>query len=153
MALNSSVLECLSGWANWIIHSIGEASEAQKAEVTGPRSYSKPATDRFEELEMSVLQMWGLGGSGQPTAEGRKVFVGGVRSTPFPSPGLAERKWLWPCSWGPVVTSFLGGGWLPQEAHYQIPTLLEGVALLPLTPAPTPSTHCPDSWAFQLRAW
>ena len=47
-----TVLECLSGWANWIIHSIGGASEAQRGEVTAPRSYSKPATDKFEDLEM-----------------------------------------------------------------------------------------------------
>ena len=38
------VLECPSGWAYWIIHSIGEDSEAQRGEVTCPRSRSKSAT-------------------------------------------------------------------------------------------------------------
>lgn len=38
--------------------------------------------------------------------------------------------------WETLAMSFPGGGWSPQEAHYQIPTLPEGVAPLPLMPAP-----------------
>lgn len=48
--------------------------------------------------------------------------------------------------WETLGMSFPGGGWSPQEAHYQIPTLPEGVAPLPLVPAPAIHPIHPLLW-------
>ena len=116
-----TVLECPNRWAYWIVRSNDEATEAQRGEVTCPRSPSMSATGL--KTWKCQSQMWGLG-IRVAHLEGRPV----VRAAPFPPWGLGEKIWMWPFPGG------IAGEGGQARRHTTSPGRVTPLPLLPMQP-------------------
>ena len=124
-----TVLECPNRWAYWIVRSNDEATEAQRGEVTCPRSPSMSATGL--KTWKCQSQMWGLG-IRVAHLEGRPV----VRAAPFPPWGLGEKIWMWPFPGG------IAGEGGQARRHTTSPGRVTPLPLLPASPHhPLPQSH------------
>ena len=137
-----TVLECPNRWAYWIIRSNDEATEAQRGEVTCPRSPSMSTTGL--KTWKCQSQMWDLG-KRVAHLEGRKVSACS-KSSSLPTSGPWREDMGVALPWG-----HRWRGWPGQEAHRQSrksdPTS-PPACLTPSPTAPKPrSAHESQIWS------